>query len=221
MHTQLIVPPHPGLFSALGLVSSEQTYSDSRSAYRTLAPEVAPEIDEVFREMEANLRERLKDSHPDPIFIRAFDGRLLGQSWETPFIPIPPGKISPETVLEMIENFHSGYELRAGNRFPGIPVQSVTYRVETVMPTAKVDYPRLERRSEGAPAPDRVITLHYLAPEPIQAGEYRRTDLRFGDEILGPAVIREESATTFILSGQILSVGEFGELYIRRADNLW
>ncbi len=218
---EVIVPPHPGLFSALGLVSSEQTYSDSRSAYRTLAPEVAAEIDAVFQEMEANLRERLKDSHPDPLFIRAFDGRLLGQSWETPFIPIPPGKITPETVLEMIENFHSGYELRAGNRFPGIPVQSVTYRVETVIPTAKVDYPRLERRSTGAPPPDRVITLHYLTPEPIQAGEYRRTDLRFGDEIRGPAVIREESATTFILSGQIMSVGEFGELYIRRADNLW
>jgi N-methylhydantoinase A len=218
---EVIVPPHPGLFSALGLVSSEQTYSDSRSAYRTLAPEVAGEIDEVFQEMEAHLRERLKGIHPDPIFIRAFDGRLLGQSWETPFIPIPPGRITPETVLEMIENFHSGYELRAGNRFPAIPVQSVTYRVETVIPTAKVDYPRLERRANGRPAPDRTVTLRYLAPNPIQASEYRRSDLRFGDEIPGPAVIREESATTFIVSGQIMSVGEFGELYIRRADNLW
>lgn len=218
---EVIVPPYPGLFSALGLVSSEQTYSDSRSAYRILEPDVAEEIDEVFREMEDNLRIRLKDSQPDPVFIRAFDGRLLGQSWETPFIPIPPGQITPETVLKMIENFHSGYELRSGNRFPAMPVQSVTYRVETVIPTAKVEYAKLERRKGALPAPDRVTTLHYLAPAPISAGEYSRVSLRFGDEILGPAIIREESATTFIQDGQVMAVGEYGELYIRRADNLW
>lgn len=218
---EVIVPPHPGLFSALGLVSSEQTYSDSRSAYRVLTPDVADEIDEVFREMEENLRMRLKDSHPDPVFVRAYDGRLLGQSWETAFIPIPPGPVTSQTVGEMIANFHETYRLRSGNSFPAMPVQSVTYRVETIIPTAKVDYPGLERRAGPMPAPDRVTMLHFLAPEPMPAAEYQRANLCFGDEIEGPVIIREESATTFVRANQIVSVGEIGELYVRLAERLW
>ena len=218
---ELIVPPHPGLFSALGLVSSEQTYSDSRSAYRVLTPDAAPEIDAVYREMEARLRQRLAHYCADPVFIRAFDGRLLGQSWDTPFIPIPPGPITAGTVHQMVENFHSTYELRAGNRFPGIPVQSVTYRVETVVPTAKVEYPRLDRRVGKMPDPERMTMIHHLAERPMPAAEYRRETLRHGDEIEGPAIVREASSTTFILPQQILSVGEFGELYVRRLDRRW
>lgn len=214
---QVIVPPYPGLFSALGLVSSEQTYSDSRSAYRVLTAEAAAEIDRVFADMEDQLRSRFADRHPNPVFVRSFDGRLLGQSWETPFIPIPSGPITAASIATMIANFHDVYERRYGNRFPGMPVQGVTYRVDTVLPTAKVEYPRLSRRTSGRPAPVRSLELRYLADRPLVASEYRRAELHWGDEIAGPAIVREDSSTTFLLPNQVLSVGEYGELYIRRA----
>ena len=222
---ELIVPPHPGLFSALGLVSSEQTYSDSRSAYRILTPDVAEEIDQVYCEMEARIRQRLRQrlghDHDEPVFLRAFDGRLLGQSWETPFIAIPGGPVTADTVRAMVENFHATYELRAGNSFPAIPVESVTYRVETIVPTDKVEYRRVGRRTGKMPEPTRTTSIRHWAPQPIAAPEYRRVDLRYGDEMTGPAIIREESATTFILPGQVMLVGEYGELYIRRSQRSW
>lgn len=215
---EVIVPPHPGHFSALGLVSSDQTYSDSRSAYRILSRDVADEIDAVFREMEKSLRDRLRSILPEPAFSRAFDGKLLGQSWETPFIPIPEGPITPEMVDQMIENFHTTYKLRSGNRFDSIPVQSVTYRIETVVPTEKVEYPRLPKRSVGELQSRRMIELEYLGPDPIQTAEYWRADLLSGDVIAGAAVIREDSSTTLILPTQQLKVGEFGELYVTQSD---
>lgn len=214
---QVIVPPYPGLFSALGLVSSEQTYSDSRSAYRVLTADSAEEINRVFSEMEDQLRRRFMDRHPNPAFVRSFDGRLLGQSWETPFIPIPSGPITAETIEVMIANFHEVYERRSGNRFPAMPVQGVTYRVETIVPTNKVEYPKVPQRVAGRPMPVKTIELQYLGDESFVASEYRRADLRCGDEIAGPAIIREESSTTFMLPKQVMSVGEYGELYIRRA----
>lgn len=214
---EVIVPPHPGLFSALGLVSSEQTYSDSRSAYTVLTADAAEDIDRVFREMEDAMRARFKDRYPNPIFTRAFDGRLLGQSWETPFIAIPSGPITAETVQVMIDNFHDTYELRSGNRFPALPVQGVTYRVETVIPTTKVDYPKIPARTGGEPQRTRTIDIRYLKDHPIAAGEYQRADLRAGDVIQGPAIIREAASTTFMLPEQVMTVGEYGELYIRRA----
>jgi N-methylhydantoinase A len=41
---RVIVPPYPGLFSALGLLSSDLVYSDHRSAYMLLTPAAAPRI---------------------------------------------------------------------------------------------------------------------------------------------------------------------------------
>ncbi len=214
---EVIVPPHPGLFSALGLVSSEQTYGDSRSAYTMLTPDAAPAIDAVFRDMEERMRERFKDKYPDLKFARRFDGRLAGQTWETPFIPIPPGTITPAAVQTMIDNFHTVYKARSGNAFPMLPVQGVTYRVEAVIPTDKVQYPKVGRRTGGGPEIRRRISVEYLQDKPVQAAEYERADLREGDEIVGPAVVREALSTTFVLPGQTLKVGPYGELRIRRA----
>ncbi|MCB2049797.1 MAG: hydantoinase/oxoprolinase family protein [Novosphingobium sp.] len=218
---EVIVPPHPGHFSALGLVSSDQTFSDSRSVYRVLTPDVADEIDRVFREMEEAMCVRLHHILPEPVFVRAFDGRLLGQSWETPFIPIPPGPITGSVVEQMIANFHTTYELRSGNRFPSIPVQSVTYRIETIVPTEKVEYPRLEERRGKTPPARRIVELDYLAEETVLAGEYWRPDLRCGDEIRGAAIVREEGSTTLLLQDQLLIVGNYGELHISNAGAKW
>jgi N-methylhydantoinase A len=215
--SEVIVPPHPGLFSALGLVSSDQVYADSRSAYTVLTPPEGPSIDSIYRDMEERLRNRL-DLHKDDFqIVRTFDGRLLGQSWETPFIAVPEGDLDSGSLDTMIENFHRGYKERWGNRFDGIPVQGVTYRVEAVIPAAKVNYPKLAARAIGTELKaTRSVEINYLGDTPCTAFEYNRTELAHGDVIEGPAIVREPLSTTFILPGQRLTVGEYGELRIRR-----
>lgn len=44
---------------------------------------------------------------------------------------------------------------------------------------------------------------------------YDRSELRKGDTVKGPAIIREPMSTTFMLPDQIMSVGEY-ELRIRK-----
>ena len=53
----------------------------------------------------------------------------------------------------MIERFHDAYERRYGNRFPDVPVQGVSYRVELVVPVDKVTYDRLSHGGNGAAPP--------------------------------------------------------------------
>ena len=214
---RVIVPPHPGLFSALGLLSTDLVYYDSRSAYIVLTPDSAPALDAVFAEMERELRERIDaDSTGVPVR-RSFDGRLLGQSWETPFIPVADGPITAESVPDLIERFHAAYERRYGNRFPHVPVQGVSYRVELVLPADKVRYePLAEDREPAAPAARATIELRNLFGDAVAAGEYRREELAVGARVEGPAVIREALSTTFILPGQHARVGRFGELNIER-----
>lgn len=215
---EVIVPPHPGLFSALGLVSSDLVYADSRSAYTMLVPESAAAIDKVYSSMEEQLRERVRpEDRASMKFKRSFDGRLAGQTWETPFVEVPDGEVTADAVRTMVDSFHETYLERTGNKFEDLPVQGVTYRVQAVVPVPKVEYPTVPAR-EGAPLePKRTVQIRYLTEEPVDAPEYVRTDLRAGDLVRGPAVIRESLSTTFMVPGQIAEVGTHGELRIRKA----
>jgi len=213
----VIVPPHPGLFSALGLLSADQVYATSKSAYQVLTPDAAPAIARMYGQMEDKLRARLAE-HGEIEILRAFDGQLVGQTWETPFVPVPDGPIGPDTIAAMIRNFHDAYESRNGNRFEHIPVQGVTYRLRAVVKTAKVSYPELPARDPATPL--RAIgtsVLRYVADAEQLAQIYRREDLRAGDEIRGPAIVREALSTTYITQRQVGRVGRHGEIHIARS----
>ena len=216
---RVVIPPHPGLFSALGLLATDLVYYDSQSAYMVLTPEAAPRISEIFDDMERKLRGRTPAGSAAVTVRRSFDGRLLGQSWETPLVEVPEGPITAATVQRMIERFHDEYERRYGNRFAVVPVQGVTYRVELVVPVEKVRYDRLQSGGDGAvtpadPRPTRTVTLHYLEDEPFDAPEYERETLAPGMRLAGPAIIREALSTTFLLAGQRAEVGPLGEISI-------
>jgi N-methylhydantoinase A len=210
---RVVVPPHPGLFSALGLVSSDQVFSDQRSAYTILGPESAERVDAIYTAMEAGLRTRAGLSADAVEIKRTFDGRLAGQSWETPSVDVPNGPITADVVGDLIASFHETYERRNGNKFDYFPVQAVTFRVHMVVPSDKVTYPKLEVASEP-PVAVRTIQLQHLSDHPVEAFEYQREGLLSGHEIPGPAVIREEMSTTFIPAGRRAVVGEYGEIVV-------
>ena len=93
----VIVPPHPGLFSALGLLSSDLVYADSRSAYQVLSADTAESVDDLFTQMEDGCASELGDGVEGVEFERSMDARLVGQTWETPFIDVPGGTIDAPT----------------------------------------------------------------------------------------------------------------------------
>ena len=210
---QVIVPPDPGLFSALGLLSSDQVLSADRSAYTILTPAGAPAVDAMFTELEVELRTQIDPGRAVTV-TRSFDGRLLGQAWETPFTPVPAGTIDGTAVTTMISSFHDTYQARSGNRFEQMPVEAVTFRVSAVFDTPKVTYPKLARRSAGDPDPIGEVTLRYLGEADAGARIYDRATLLAGDRIAGPAIIRELNSTTHIRAGQRARVGDYGELVI-------
>jgi N-methylhydantoinase A len=215
----VIVPPHPGLFSALGLLSADQAYSSSQSAYTVLNEGNATAIDEVYSALEEKLKQRLGDV-PEITIKRSFDGQLVGQTWETPFIDAPSGTIDAGAIETMVRNFHGAYADRNGNRFESIPVQGVTYRVHALVPTEKVNYVKLpERQGEPLRGIDTTV-VRYLADAEQLAQVYSRSSLRAGDEVRGPAIIREALSTTYITQNQIGRVGIFGEINIERAGGL-
>jgi len=213
---EVIVPPHPGLFSAIGLLSTDQVYYESESAYVVFGPESIDGVATVFERMEANLRARLGAAAEGLPVRRSFDGRLVGQSWEIPFVQLPEGPISAETLPAIANAFHDAYEARNGNRFDMFPVEGVTYRVEIIVPAEKVEYDLAPEVAPFPAAPEGTLTLRHVAAEPIQAEWFNRDALAAGASITGPAVIRESLSTTYIPPGQDALIGRAGEIIITR-----
>jgi N-methylhydantoinase A len=213
---RVIVPPYPGLFSALGLLSSDLVYNESRSAYMVLSEDAAPAVSEVFAAMEASVREELPPGITDVDVRRTFDGRLVGQSWDTPFVEVPGGQIDGAGVRQMIASFHDEYESRYGNRFEQFPVEGVTYRVQLSLGSDKVQYPTIEAGEEAEIEPDRIIELSYVPERESRVGEYQRDKLKAGNRVRGPAIIREPTSTTHVVAGQLAMIGRYGEIVIER-----
>ncbi|OJX67980.1 MAG: 5-oxoprolinase [Micrococcales bacterium 73-13] len=211
---EVIVPPNPGLFSAIGLLSTDQVYYESESAYVVFGADTAEGIAAVYDRMEARLRERLGPVATGLPVRRSFDGRLVGQGWEIPFVQLPDGPVTAESLSAVIAAFHDAYEARNGNRFDAFPVEGVTYRVEIVVPAEKVDYALAAETEPFAATPEGTLTLSHVAAEPVQAEWYSRERLTTGATVVGPAVIREQLSTTYIPPGQQAVVGRVGEIVI-------
>jgi N-methylhydantoinase A len=211
---RVVVPPHPGLFSALGLLCGDLVHSDSVSDYVVLGPDSADRVATIFRNLEARL---LKEVPPEIAgrarVTRSFDGRLLGQSWDTPFVEVPAGAIDAAAVAAMVEEFHAAYEARNRRRFAAYPVQAVTFRVRLVAESPKIAFTPLGTRTGGAPTPTgRAVST---GPDgPVEFAVHRREDLLAGDELAGPVIVREDLSTTVVPAGRHLRVGAVGELVI-------
>jgi N-methylhydantoinase A len=215
----VIVPPYPGLFSALGLMSGDLTYTDYRSAYITLKPDAdtAKKIDEVYTKMEETILAKLPKGvrRVDVHFVRSFDGWYLGQTWETPFIPVPSGHLKEKSIGELIEAFNESYLRLWGNKFPHLPVVACSYRTSCILPMTKAEYKVLTKRKTGKPTgvPKH---LSYMSAAETDVMEYERGELYPGDTITGPAIIREPMSTTMVCAGQEARIGQYGEVCIER-----
>jgi N-methylhydantoinase A len=216
---RVIVPPHPGLFSALGLLSAELVHADSRSAYLMLDAASAPRIAALFAAMEHKLLARLPEgARAGATLRRSFDARIAGQSWETAFVEIANAPVDAANVAAMLEAFHAEYARRNGQHFRGMPVQGVNWRVQLVQPAERFRYAPLPvPAGAAAPAPRARRTLRHLASAPVEAGVYDREALPPGACVPGPAIIHEALCTTLVPPGHAASVGRFGELSIARA----
>jgi len=190
-------------------------FSERRTRYGILGPDAAAGISELFEGLENDLIARSGADPSAVTVIRTFDGRLFGQGWETPFVPVPNGPLGPEEIGQLIATFHDLYEQRNGHRFASFPVEGVTYRVQVVVPSDKVVYETLPTRTTGAVQPVAHTPLAHLYDDGAEAACYERADLLAGDTLAGPAIVWETNSTTFVPRGRTATVGSFGELVVR------
>src|SRR2546425_963362 len=212
---EVLVPPHPGVTSALGLLVSDVRHDHVRSRLdrlEGLAPRTA-ESELAGLEDAASAELRDEGFAPESIELRrALDLRYLGQGYELT-TPIERGPIDPRAIRAA---FDAEHERQFGHAAPDRAVEVVSYRVAAigrVVPVALARVPAADGPVEHARVGEREAGLGEHG-EPVRCAIYERSRLRAGHRFAGPAIVRQLDATTCVLPGQRVEVDAFGDLII-------
>lgn len=203
--SRVVIPPHAGVFSALGMLMAPPRVERARSV-------VGFGLDGMAREVEAisastcGEYERLHGSPPDRVVLRV-DLRYRGQSHEIP-VPYEIGEPS-DTV---VERFHGLHRELNGFARRGDPVELVTVRA-AAEGSPLLDWSNMPQVREGRP-PDPSRKAIGSADQPVEVDIWWRPDLPAGMTFRGPALVEEEAGTTYFMEGDRVTVASDGALEV-------
>lgn len=214
---EVLVPPYPGLFCALGLLQSDLRHATQRAWRRALAKVDEAALGEALAPLAAELTEALAtDGIPpaDRRLVFEADLRALGQFHQLQ-VPLPaPGAAGWWSAEALAEAFHAAHERAYGHADPSAPVEFVNLRAYGLgrLPRPEIPAPA-SGGVAGKPASRRPVLLD-RARGYEETAVWRRADLVPGQTIEGPAIVTQRDSTTVVLSGQRLTVHPTGVLRI-------
>jgi N-methylhydantoinase A len=213
---EVIVPLHPGLTSAMGLLQTDVRHLYLRSAVGLLSSYPVDEINAIFAELRRRATDDVSEEGLDVTELRLkqqIDLRYLHQGYHLT-VDGPDGDITQTHKQPIKAAFDDLHRRTYGASAPEEDAELVTLRVVSEVP---VPHLRLPRIAAGHVADARVgeRPLYDLtSAEFANAYVYDRARLGADDRIAGPAIVEQYDSTTVVLADQVLRVDDFGNLLI-------
>jgi N-methylhydantoinase A len=220
---EVIVPPHPGITSAVGLLISDLRYDAIRTSFQVSGAADLARINADFAAMAKELAERFTADGIDlanVTFERRGDLRYVGQGYELK-VPIADGPIDDKVLTRVFETFHEIHRREYGHHFADSGIEIVNLRLVGAASAAKIARPAVGTAKSVDAARVRQGTGTFrvdskLADYPTDF--YRRDLLPVGERIAGPAIILQMDSTTVVPPQHNFETDAAGNLIIRRND---
>jgi N-methylhydantoinase A len=198
---RVLIPPTPGVLSALGLAGADVKTGALTAVNRSLA-EVTPErVNALCDQLEGHCLRILEAHGIDPadrVLSRSADLRYTGQSFEVT-VPLPGGPYDQAALDKAAASYHQAHEDLYKYSMPTELPFLVNLEVTAVGRTPKpvyVDQPLVS----GQPQPLAERPVYYLAQQGFrETPVYGREDLRPGQSICGPAIVDQFDSTILVL----------------------
>ena len=201
--TRILIPPHPGVYSAVGLLGADIRVDLARGLRIRLADAQArADIERIGAELERDARallERQGQNLSDIAVSHAADMRYVGQSYEIT-VPI-------EHLAHLREAFDVEHERAYGQANAGAPVEIITLRVVASVPGARLRF-RGSGDSYTAQASARTMQFdgRALAVPVVARGTLDENG------VLGPTAVVQSDTTTIVPPGGRLRAAANGFL---------
>jgi N-methylhydantoinase A len=215
---QVVVPPHPGLTSAIGLLQTDVRHLYLRSAVGLLSTYPASDSNQIFSELRQAAMDDIVAEELDVAAVRTkpqLDLRYLHQGYHLT-VDAPDGELGDDHKPTIKSAFDAQHRRAYGASAPEEDAELVTLRLMAEVSVPQLKLPRIAAGS-GRAADARIgrRPLFDLACATFnEADIYERSHLGAGDRLTGPAIIEQYDSTTVVLPGQTLTVDELGNLVI-------
>ncbi len=209
----IVVPPHPGLFSALGMLVADMIHDFQSPLLQNVDDLDCGELARGYAKLEEQAASRMDASSipPEKVTLhRRIDCRYLGQA-ESMTIDVPAGDITPAIRATIRERFTTEHQ-RQWNFTLKRPVIATNLRVRAIGAIGEYQT-GLDTARRGAPKPTGMRKI-LLADAFESIPCYERADIPAGYDLAGPAVIEEPSTSLVLKAGQKARVDQDGNLII-------
>jgi N-methylhydantoinase A len=213
-----LVPPYPGVTSALGCVIADMRHDFVQTVNRTLEeidyPAVDAEIARIVGEGE-RLIDRSGVSFTGRDTLVACDMLYLGQT-HTVATPIGWRKDRALDAPTLRQAFEGRYREVYGRLLDGIPVRVLNIHVALIGRRPKLDLSALAPSGGDIEAAKQGQRAVYFGGKRCDATVYARHQLPVGAAIVGPAILEQQDATIVLEPELRAQVDRFGNIIIER-----
>jgi N-methylhydantoinase A len=216
---EVVVPPHPGITSATGLLTSDLKYDALRTAFQASTALDLARIAADFAAMEAEIAARFAADGIAPEATRAAraaDMRYAGQGYELR-VAIDGGAVNEAMIAAALARFHAAHRAEYGHAFPEAVVEIVNLRVIGIGERPKPAKPAPAAGGTLAAARLRTAPVVFAvdgAPRALDTPVLARDRLPLDQPIPGPAIVVQTDTTTVVPPGCTFVADRGGNLII-------
>jgi N-methylhydantoinase A len=214
---EVICPPIPGAFSALGLVATDLKRDYVQTLFITADITDPAALEAAFVALEKKGDAMLDHAGIAPErrrFERAVDARYERQSYELT-IPVPPHPVDQASLQKIAKAFHSRHLQTYGHDNRAEPVKIVNVRVAAIgmiPPLMICDMPA----DVGTEAIKSRRPLWFRETGEVDAPIYDRSRMPVGLKVVGPAVIESLESTILVPARWHANVSDDGFVVLTR-----
>lgn len=215
----VIVPPWPGITSAMGLLTTDLKYDAVRTQFQVSTALDLDRINADFDSMTKGLAGLFEADHipaADVRFARVGDLRYVGQGYELK-VSVPVGKVSPDSMATVFDAFHAAHAAEYGHAFPANPIEIVNLRV---IGTGAMPHLQALKAAKGGLLKDAEIRRApcvfrvKAALQSFDTPSYARHLLPVATPFNGPAIILQKDSTTIVPPGWTATVHPSGSIIL-------
>lgn len=219
---RVLIPPHPGITSAMGLLTADLEYHALCTAFAVKGAVDHERLTRLFDDMAVELSGIFdRDGVPPEKrrMLREGELRYVGQGYELK-VDFPDGPIDEAALEQVWRDFHNRHRGEYGHAFETSPIEIVTVKVRGLGEVDKLGTP-LEVPAGGTAEPVGQGRCVFRVDDTLADFDtpyYDRAALPVNKPVHGPAILLQTDSTTVVPPDWSFEVDRFGNVIMTRDE---